>query len=87
MSMSRKQYRDIAEVIRGAVTGNHPLLQDRMLKYADVTAGPSGDDASSVIYNIACGLAAVFVIDNPRFDRQRFMTACNIDEEDILRHR
>ena len=87
MSMSRKQYRDVAEVIRGEITGNHPLLQDRVLKYADVTAGPSGDDASSVIYNIASGLATIFQIDNPRFDRQRFMTACNIDEGDILKHR
>lgn len=87
MSMSRKQYHDMAEVIRSEVTGDHPLLQDRVLKYADVTAGPSGDDASSVIYNIASGLATVFAIDNPRFDRQRFMAACNIDEEDILKHR
>lgn len=87
MSMSWKQYRDMAEVIRGEITGDHPLLQDRVLKYDDVTTGPSGDDASSAIYNIASGLATVFAIDDPRFDRQRFMEACNIDEGDINSHR
>lgn len=83
MSMSRKQYRDMAEVIRFEVTGGHELGKDRVLGYEAV----NGDDVSSVIYAIACGLATVFAIDNPRFDRQRFMAACNIDEEDILKHR
>lgn len=83
MSMSRKHYRDMAEVIRREITGGHELLQDKVLRYYDV----NGDDASSVIYNIASGLATVLKIDNPRFDRQRFMEACNIDEEDILKHR
>lgn len=76
MAMSRKQYRDMAEVIRGEVG-------DVSLTYHSV----SNHDDASAIYNIASGLATVFAIDNPRFDRQRFMTACNIDEEDILDHR
>lgn len=76
MSMSRKQYRDMAEVIHGEV-GDIPLNYERLMAHDDLTA----------IYSIASGLATVFKIDNSRFDRQRFMAACNIDEEDIKNHR
>lgn len=71
MSMSRKQYRDIAGVING--------VMGFTIKYEDV----SGDDACSSIYQIADGLANVFTIDSASFDRERFMKACGIDEEDI----
>jgi hypothetical protein len=69
MAMSRKQYHDMAAVIADEV-GDIPLTRDSVASF---------DDASA-IYNIASGLATVFAIDNPRFDRQRFMTACNIEE-------
>jgi hypothetical protein len=70
--MSRKQYRDIAEVIRAEV-GETPLSGHDLSTFDDAVA----------TYNIASGLATVFEIDSPRFDRDRFMAACNIDEVSI----
>ena len=76
MSMSRKQYRDIAAVIAAEV-GETPMSAYDLLTF----------DSSVAIYNIACGLSSVFEIDNPRFDRERFMEACNIPEANIeLQH-
>jgi len=62
MSMSRKQYRDMAAVIKEV--GDYNL-----------------DSAEAALEAIASGLATVFVIDNPRFDRARFLEACGIEQQ------
>lgn len=64
MSMSRKQYRDIADVIKDA--------------WEEIENYPESDQAGAriTVRNITNGLAIVFEIDNPRFDRQRFQLAC-----------
>jgi hypothetical protein len=68
MSMSRKQYRDIAAVISDAVA--EEISPEASVLYAQ----------GWIISYIAAGLAAVFEIDNPRFDRERFMEACGIEK-------
>lgn len=67
MSMSRKQYRDMAAVIKDA--------------WEEIENYPESDQAGAriTVRNIANGLAIVFVIDNPRFDRNRFLEACGIE--------
>lgn len=64
MSMSRKQYRDMAGILRDAY-GEH----------FDTELSPQYVQGWLVSY-IAAGLATVFEADNPRFDRARFMEAC-----------
>jgi hypothetical protein len=70
MSMSRKQYRDMAAVI--AEVRNVSMDGEGLT--AEVVAG-----IDLATRNIASGLATVFQIDNSRFDRERFLDACNIE--------
>jgi len=39
-----------------------------------------GSDGAAALRDLARGLAADFKQDNVRFDRERFLTACGIDE-------
>jgi transposase len=67
--MSRKQYRDMAAVIQAERNvGHNDGLPTEIIIGIDLATR-----------NIASGLATVFEIDNPRFDRDRFMEACGIE--------
>jgi len=70
MAMSRKHYREVAEIIRAEIHLDRPLTKhDR----------DTFDDADA-IYNIASALATMFKCDNSLFNRAQFMAACNIEE-------
>lgn len=69
MAMSRKQYRDMAAVIQA----------ERNISSDDFDDPAIAIGIDLATRNIASGLATVFAIDNPRFDRQRFMDACGIE--------
>lgn len=60
--MTRKDYRRIARVI------------------ADTLASYKADNASprATIYVLASTMAEELALDNPRFDRARFMRACGL---------
>jgi hypothetical protein len=64
MAMSRKHYREVAEVINGAYT-----------EHFDTELSPAYVQGWVLSY-VAAGLAALFNEDNERFDRERFMEAC-----------
>jgi hypothetical protein len=69
--MTRKDYVAVAAAIHEVMTTIR----------ADIAAGNGPDiEADAVALNIGYGLAAVFAADNPRFDRERFFTACDFDE-------
>lgn len=63
--MTRKDYKAIAEVIAEAVA----------------IARSVGVDCEAGERRIAEGIAEVMERDNERFDRTRFMTACNLQGE------
>lgn len=69
MSMSRKHYEAMAQIIRAERNVGH---DDGMSP--DMIAG-----IDLATRNIAGQLATVFQIDNPNFDRNRFFDACNIE--------
>jgi hypothetical protein len=62
-AMTRKDYEAIAEVIKDA---------------RDYWCPDGANLADPCSLSIACGIAAVMQTDNPRFDRDKFLTACGI---------
>lgn len=69
MPMSRKHYREAAEIIHREVD--------------DLMSLPEGDMRYSAMVSVECiarGLATMFQIDNSRFQRDKFMEACGIEE-------
>lgn len=69
MTMSRKHYEAVAEMI-AEVVADTPAHSD-----------PEGFIATGRMQatrSIARGLASMFGEDNPRFDRQRFLDACGL---------
>lgn len=61
MSMSREDYRAVAEVLRSnLISAPEGAIEDHM---------------NAIVNNIACQLAIVFAEDNPRFDTERFLLA------------
>lgn len=61
--MSRKHYREAADVIRGRVE----------------TARANGNTATvNALLGVAGDLATMFKADNSRFDREKFMEACGL---------
>lgn len=65
MAMSRKHYREVAEIISGEL----PLPAART---------PEADAERDVLRSVADGLAGMFKRDNSEFNRQRFMDACGL---------
>lgn len=61
MSMSKRDYENIARVVRS----------NRLLNVVDPNAG-------EVIDDLCKDLATAFASDNERFDRDRFLTACEV---------
>lgn len=68
MAMSRKHYREAAEVIKNVVT--EAELQTPARKKA----------ATEAAREIARGLANMFRADNGLFDRAKFMDACGLGD-------
>jgi hypothetical protein len=67
MAMSRKHYREVAEIIREQVAG------------VEWDAETNGIGAGGfVLKAVANGLATMFQIDNSNFDRSQFLEACGI---------
>jgi hypothetical protein len=64
MAMSRKHYREVAEIINGA---NGEVF--------DTELSPAYVQGWLLSY-VASGLATLFEYDNARFDRDKFMEAC-----------
>lgn len=62
--MSRKQYREVAEIIKGAYS-----------EHFDTELTPHYAQGWVLAY-VASGLAAMFELDNDNFDRDKFMAAC-----------
>lgn len=69
MAMSRKHYREAAEIIKEVVdaTPAHSDLQ-----------GFIATGRMQATRSIARGLAWMFAEDNPRFDRDKFFDACGL---------
>lgn len=65
--MSRKHYAATARVIRDNM--------ERAAECSDPTAHAAAELCARAI---ALGMADVFAADNPRFDRERFLTACGV---------
>lgn len=68
MAMSRKHYREAADVVNSAHTGD--------------TGHPADAVRLETARDIAKGLARMFKIDNSNFDREKFMDACGLGEPD-----
>ena len=66
--MTKKDYESIAREIRAASYGYKGLVQNE-----DFSSG-----ARMAIRDIAIGMAEIFAIKNPRFDRDRFLTECGV---------
>lgn len=66
MAMTRKHYREAAEIIKGAQQAPGDLPSTA--RYA----------AYITALSIASGLADMFERDNAAFDRQKFMEACGL---------
>ena len=66
MAMSRKHYREAAEIIKNAL----PSRAD-----ADT---PAGVVRTQTTREIACDLAIMFKQDNSAFDRYKFLDACGL---------
>lgn len=69
MSMTRKHYNEIANVISAEVALVAKLYKSHIKLSAQYT-----------IRNIVLSLADVLARDNDRFDRKRFYDACGLDE-------
>ena len=65
--MTRKDYELIAEAIKDVGLFYH------------LDGEPMRSDAEVVLYSVAMELARELRAENPRFDRQRFLTACGLD--------
>lgn len=68
MAMSRKHYREAADVIRGEVLiaeGSPEIVRDAQL---------------AALEAVADGLARMFKADNSNFRREQFMEACGLSE-------
>lgn len=63
--MTRKQYKAIAEVLKGAkdYADQSKVVEERVF-------------VSATVAGITDNLATVFKLDNPKFDRDKFLTAC-----------
>lgn len=69
--MSRKDYVAVAAVIADTMSTIR----------ADVEAGNGPDiEPDAVAMSIGHGLADIFAKDNPRFDRERFMAASDLND-------
>lgn len=66
MAMSRKHYREAAEIIRQVVDG---------AKHDPATIAAAETDSARMI---AVGLARMFKADNSNFRREQFMEACGL---------
>ena len=72
MAMTRKHYREVAEVFRA----QYDYYQNEK-SMSDDAAGTAQD----ALRYVASALATLFAIDNPNFDRARFYrAACGVDE-------
>lgn len=72
--LSRKTYQAVAGIVRKAREIPAPKLEgisgeSAWLNGAEITS----DD-------IAASLAEYFAVDNPRFDRERFLEACGVQQ-------
>ncbi len=66
MAMSRKHYREVAEIIK------------EQWDYSLTLEKSQGETVRAVLDSVASNLATMFRIDNSNFDRDRFLTACGI---------
>jgi hypothetical protein len=69
MAMSRKHYREVAELIKSQY--------EFYAESSDLTDDAAGT-GQEALRNTAYGLASMFLIDNDRFDRSKFLEACGI---------
>jgi len=70
MAMSRKHYREVAEIIKSE--------REEWDTAAEYT--PEQRNAvRAATFIIASGLATMFQIDNANFDRKKFLEACGIE--------
>ncbi len=67
MAMSRKHYREVAEIIK------------EEYDYSLALPMSEGMVIRATLVNVAGGLATMFKIDNTLFDRRQFMEACGIE--------
>lgn len=78
MAMSRKDYENIAaqvKAVRAGVAHTEPVSPEDDRFCRGILAGTR---------ILAGGIANVFADDNERFDRERFLTACGIEDEHSL---
>lgn len=71
MSLSRKHYEAVAEIVA-----------DQSAYFADLSKHPANADlvigGQRATSEIATALASYFAADNERFDRARFLKACGV---------
>lgn len=70
MSMSQKDYREAAQVVRDQIDAARALTRE-----GSITA----HFAEAAAVAIAVGLADMFARDNARFDRQKFYAAAGVE--------
>jgi hypothetical protein len=76
--MTKKHYEAIASILRGYVEQQIGVHDRRDLTKTEC------DALEQASYDIADRLADYFATDNPRFDRVRFLTACGIEQDEVL---
>ena len=64
--MTKKHFEAIAAIIKSDLDA----LSD--------VSGPAAESAREACENIAVGMADYFASENPRFDREKFLTACGV---------
>lgn len=64
MAMTRKHYREVAEIIRSQWQEARRLPKNERI------------EVQTALMLVASGMATMFQIDNSRFDREKFLAAC-----------
>jgi hypothetical protein len=71
MSLTRKHYEQFAHRIANAQADI-----DRQKDQGVIQTALEAGFARNTLHQLAIGLSVDFALDNPRFDRQRFLKAC-----------
>lgn len=74
MAMSRKHYREVADMFKAEWENSLTLPKNE------------GTEVRAALVNLISGMATMFKIDNHLFDRQKFLDACQPEPKPLAPH-